>query len=139
MKFTCSHCNLNISCILIYYLLTKLLFIYLECHFTFTTQIVKNAKILTFCNKWGKQLVTHKTQGISPSGFLPESGTFQRSKQSNFLLLLWLFLTLSIMASRSHFYVEREFWNYQTKGFTPRLWNAYPQVYKVNLRKTESG
>lgn len=84
----------------------KLLSTYCEYQFSFTTWVANSAKFLALCYKWGRKLVTHKPQRISHVGFLPESGTFQRSKQSNFLLLLSLFLTPSIMASSRHFNLE---------------------------------
>lgn len=84
----------------------KLLSTYFEYQFSFTIWVANSEKFLALCYKWGRKLVTHKPQRISHIGFLPESVTFQRSKQSNFLLLLSLFLIPSIMASRRHFNLE---------------------------------
>lgn len=58
----------------------KLLSTYFEYQFSFTIWVANSAKFLALCYKWGRKLVTHKPQRISHIGFLPESGTFQRSK-----------------------------------------------------------
>lgn len=75
-----------------------------------------------------------QANGISPIGFLPDSGTFQRSKSSNFLLLLRLFRTPNIMASRKRFNLEEGSVVELGKGFATSYIAGYSQVHKINLK-----